>query len=145
MLNTLLDHECRLGTSTPGDDPGGDYAFAVFEKADRLTPGAGDILQQKALTLVGGRNSRIKEGKHSPVHTLFAENMVDAFLGYKTTALDLMKQFPRLSMVDLPEELSVHATYGITVRNSCSRAASALAAMTTPELGPIMESYGFSL
>ncbi len=56
VLEMLMNPHCRLGTSTPHDDPGGDYAFSVFDKAESLRPGAGALLKAKALTLVGGRN-----------------------------------------------------------------------------------------
>jgi ABC-type molybdate transport system substrate-binding protein len=40
MLDRLLDPAVRLATSTPGADPGGDYAFAVFARAEAERTGA---------------------------------------------------------------------------------------------------------
>ena len=57
MLDRLLDPSVRLATSTPGADPGGDYAWAVFARAEAGHPGAQAILQEKAMKLVGGPNS----------------------------------------------------------------------------------------
>ena len=57
LLDVLLDPKVRLATSTPHADPAGDYAWAVFAKADGLRPGAGKVLEQKALQLVGGANT----------------------------------------------------------------------------------------
>src|SRR5262249_7384727 len=54
LLDRLLDSSVRLATSTPGADPGGDYAWAVFARAETLHSGAQAILQQKAMQLVGG-------------------------------------------------------------------------------------------
>ncbi|HEY5827160.1 MAG TPA: molybdate ABC transporter substrate-binding protein, partial [Hyphomicrobiaceae bacterium] len=34
LLDTLLDPAVRVGTSTPKADPSGDYAFALFAKAE---------------------------------------------------------------------------------------------------------------
>ena len=34
LLDRMLDPAVRLATSTPGADPGGDYAWAVFARAD---------------------------------------------------------------------------------------------------------------
>jgi molybdate transport system substrate-binding protein len=54
MLDAKLDAKVKLGTSTPLNDPAGDYAWQVFHKADVLEPGAFAALEKKALQLVGG-------------------------------------------------------------------------------------------
>lgn len=53
MLARLLDPSVRLATSTPGADPGGDYAWAMFARAEAVHPGARAALEAKALKLVG--------------------------------------------------------------------------------------------
>jgi ABC-type molybdate transport system substrate-binding protein len=58
LLDRLLDPSVRLATSTPGADPGGDYAWAVFARAEAVHRGAQAMLQQKAMQLVGGPNSK---------------------------------------------------------------------------------------
>jgi molybdate transport system substrate-binding protein len=40
LLDRMLDPAVRLGTSTPKADPSGDYAWAVFERAEALQAGA---------------------------------------------------------------------------------------------------------
>ena len=57
LLEQLLDPSVRLATSTPGADPGGDYAWAVFARAEAVHPGAQAMLQAKAMQLVGGPGS----------------------------------------------------------------------------------------
>jgi ABC-type molybdate transport system substrate-binding protein len=54
LLDRMLDPSVRLATSTPGADPSGDYAWAIFARAEAVHPGAQAILQAKALQLVGG-------------------------------------------------------------------------------------------
>ena len=54
MLDRLLDPAVRLATSTPGADPGGDYAWAVFARAEAVHAGARAALEAKALQLDGG-------------------------------------------------------------------------------------------
>jgi len=49
MLDRLLDPSVRLATSTPGADPGGDYAWAMFARAEAVHPGARAALEAKAL------------------------------------------------------------------------------------------------
>ena len=53
LLEKILDPEVRLATSTVGFGPGGTYSLAVFDRAEHVHPGAGDILRAKALQLVG--------------------------------------------------------------------------------------------
>src|SRR5260370_3411508 len=48
MLDRLLDPAVRLATSTPGADPGGDYAWAVFARSDAIPTGALPALEAKA-------------------------------------------------------------------------------------------------
>jgi ABC-type molybdate transport system substrate-binding protein len=57
LLHQMLDPAVRLGTSTPKADPSGDYAWAVFERAEALQAGARAQLEAKALMLTGGREA----------------------------------------------------------------------------------------
>lgn len=143
VLETMLDPKLRLGTSTPLDDPGGDYAFAVFDKAEGMVCGASKVLKQKALTLVGGKNSRIREGRESPVHVLFREAKVDLFLGYRTTALDLISSLDEMVMTTLPAPLQVKAEYGATVVRKSNEGKVALDLLMTPEARSVLPEYGF--
>src|ERR1700678_642924 len=54
MLDRLLDPTVRIATSTPGADPGGDYAWAVFGRAEAVRTGARAALEAKAQQLYGG-------------------------------------------------------------------------------------------
>jgi Bacterial extracellular solute-binding protein len=45
---SLADLTVRLATSTPGADPAGDYAWAVFARAESMRPGARAALEAKA-------------------------------------------------------------------------------------------------
>jgi ABC-type molybdate transport system substrate-binding protein len=40
LLDTMLRDDVKLGASTPKADPSGDYAFAMFAKAEALKPGS---------------------------------------------------------------------------------------------------------
>jgi molybdate transport system substrate-binding protein len=48
VLDRLLDPAVKLATSTPGADPGGDYAWAVFARAEQIHPGAKAALEARA-------------------------------------------------------------------------------------------------
>src|SRR5262249_40596979 len=40
LLDRMLDPAVKLGTSTPRADPSGDYAWEVFQKAEKIKPGS---------------------------------------------------------------------------------------------------------
>ena len=62
LLDRMLDATIKLGMSTPKADPSGDYAFALFGKAEALKAGAKAVLEAKALTLTGGPTSERAPG-----------------------------------------------------------------------------------
>lgn len=143
VLEAMLTPENRLGTSTPKADPGGDYAFSVFERAESVLPGSGLALRSKALTLVGGNDTPKGTGGRSPVLELFAADKVDIFLGYRTTALDVTSQGPDLEFLELPEELAVCARYG-AVALTLPEGDDALKALQTPAAATALEACGFT-
>ncbi len=53
LLDQLLDPAVRVGTSTPGADPSGDYTWEFFRNADKVRPGAFAALDRKAFKLTG--------------------------------------------------------------------------------------------
>ena len=115
ILARLLDPAVRLATSTPGADPGGDYAWAVFAKAEKLHPGAEAVLQAKALQLVGAPDSKPLVPGHSFVAGVFLAGRADAMMGYCSGSAAVMKEVPGLASVPLPPALSVGPAYGMTV------------------------------
>lgn len=56
-LELLTNTQLRIGTSTPGCDPSGDYTWQLFDRVEALRPHAGESLKQRALKLVGGIDS----------------------------------------------------------------------------------------
>jgi molybdate transport system substrate-binding protein len=119
MLERLLDPFVRLATSTPGADPGGDYAWAVFARADVVHPGARAALEAKALKLVGGgdRTPLLVPGK-GPVEGVFLADRADAMIGYCSSARPVARSVPGLAIVPLPPELTVGPAYGMVLLNS---------------------------
>jgi ABC-type molybdate transport system substrate-binding protein len=113
LLQRLLDPKVGLGTSTPKADPGGDYAWAMFARAEQVRPGAQAILEHKAQQLVGGRhNPPIPAGKDA-LSYYFEQHRIDISLGYcssRQTTPD-----PKFTSVELPPELAVNADYGMSV------------------------------
>jgi molybdate transport system substrate-binding protein len=116
MLDRLLDPTVRLGTSTPGSDSGGDYAWAVFARAEAMHPGARAALEAKALQLYGGgaKTPLLVPGKGA-VEGIFLADRADVALGYCSGAADVVHEVPTLVVVPLPAELTVGPAYGMVV------------------------------
>ena len=119
MLDRLLDPSVRLATSTPGADPGGDYAWAVFARAEAVHPGARAVLEAKALKLVGGgdKTPLLVPGKGA-VEGVFLADRADAMLAYCSSAGTAARAVPGLAIVPLPPELTVGPAYGMVLLNA---------------------------
>lgn len=115
LLEKILQPNVRLATSTVGFGPGGTYSLAVFDQADRVQPGAGEILRRKALQLVGSPHAITPLPGHSPAATIFLSNKADALLYYCSAAEGLQKEVDGLINVPLPDALEVHPRYGMAV------------------------------
>ena len=120
LLGRMLDPQIKLGTSTPKADPSGDYAWELFHKAEKINPGAYATLEKKALQLTGGPSSPPAPQGRSVYGELIAQGAADIFLTYCTNALVAQRENPAQQIVQLPDELSVGADYGLTVMNGAS-------------------------
>jgi molybdenum ABC transporter molybdate-binding protein len=144
LLGVLLDPAVRLGTSTPKADPSGDYAWALFGKAEALKPGALAMLDTKALKLTGGADSPKAPAGRGTYAWVMDSNQADVFLTYCTNAVAAQKEVPRLKVVQVPAALQVGATYGLTVRQGAPEAAVAFAeALLAPPAQAVFARYGF--
>ena len=144
LLAVLLDPKIRLGTSTPKADPSGDYAWTLFEKAEKVKPGSFAALDAKAMKLTGGPTSEKAPKGQNQYGWVMASNKADVFLTYCTNAHLAQKQVPSLQIVTLPEALSVGANYGLTVLKGAPKSADAFAAyILSPDGQAILQGYGF--
>ncbi len=115
LLDRLLAPELRLATSTPGADPGGDYALAVFDRADTVKPGAGKALREKALPLMGSPNAMVPVAGRTPTASIFLTGSADALLYYCSAAKVTLGEAPGLVAIPLPDDLEVGPVYGLAV------------------------------
>jgi len=145
LLERMLDPGVKLGISTPKADPSGDYAWALFERAEKIRPGAFDALSGKALKLTGGPDSPPPPKDRSQYGALVADGAADVFLTYCTNALAARKENAALEVVQVPENLAVGAEYGLTVIRGASDGAArfALFILSTEGQG-ILVGYGFA-
>jgi len=144
FLNTLVDKNVRVGTSTPKADPSGDYAWELFRKADGIKKGSFTTLSEKALKLTGGPDSQKAPEGRNQYGWVMSEKKADVFLTYCTNAVLARKEVPGLKVIKIPEDLSVGADYGLVVRNGAPNEAWRLALyILSPEGQKILSSYGF--
>jgi ABC-type molybdate transport system substrate-binding protein len=145
LVDRMLDPSIKLGTSTPNSDPSGDYAFEVFRKIDAIRPGAGAILERKALKLTGSATSAVPPAGYSVYRWHVAEGRADIFLAYCTVAAEAKKQHLDQQIVDLPQTLAVGADYGLTVINGAPPTAQQFAQFILSSAGQtILIGYGFA-
>ena len=144
LLDTLLDPAVRVGTSTPRSDPSGDYAWAVFERAERVREGARAMLEAKALQLTGAADSpKAPEGR-STYAWVMQQGRADVFLTYRTNAIAAQAECPSLQVIALPETLQVEAAYGVSCRDGAPPAARAwLSALLSAPVQQILARHGF--
>lgn len=147
LLDYLLNPTIKLGTSTPIKDPSGDYAQEIFRKADNIKPGNYDILNNKALQLVGGNPNAptVPEGKNSLVYFLKETQQADVFLAYYTSSIAARDIASDLQIVELPNNLAVRAKYGLTVLKNASPDGDKLAKyILSPDGQKVLLKYGFT-
>ncbi len=123
MLDRMLSPDVRLAVSTPGADPGGDYARAVFKRADAIHPGAEATLTGKGLMLLGGPGSMAPKLGRSPAAAIFLADQADALLYYCSGAAAAAAEVPGLVSVPLPDTLEVGPVYGLAILSDRPEAA----------------------
>ncbi|WP_343504804.1 molybdate ABC transporter substrate-binding protein [Alloyangia pacifica] len=144
LLDVMLAQTTRLGTSTPGADPSGDYAWQLFDKADELRLGARAELESKALQLTGGPESEAAPAGRNPYAWVMENNRADLFLTYCTNAVLAQRELPELQIVTVPQALSVGADYGLIVLEDAPPSAWDLAFhILSPDGQRVLASYGF--
>ncbi len=143
LLERMLDPAVKLGTSTPRADPAGDYAFALFARAEAVRLGARAALENKALRLTGGPDSERPPPGRDPYAWQFERGAADLFLTYCTNAALARAAEPSLRRVALPEALAVAADYGLVVLSDRPEAARFALFLLSPDGQAILARHGF--
>ncbi len=146
LVETLLKPGVRIGTSTPGADPGGDYTWELFHRIEAGgAAGAFEILSKKAQQLFGGATTAAPvDGRHRLLAAL-DDGKIDLFVYYCSSAQFMVGAAPKkYRMIGLPPELSVGPEYGLTVSKSASPAAADFAMyLLSPQGQRTLKAYGF--
>lgn len=113
-LELLADTTLRLGTSTPQCDPSGDYTWQLFERIEQSHPGLGHALKQRAIPLVGGRDSlRLPNGVIAS-RWLIDEGHADLFIGYAHYVAALANQ-AEIRCLTIPAPWNIGCEYYLTL------------------------------
>ena len=145
LLDKLLDPSVKIATSTPKADPSGDYTWAMFERAEKVKPGAFKTLSSKAMQLVGGPNSPPPPKDRTAYGKFMEDRVADVFVAYCTNGVLAKAEVPRLVTVALPENLAVTATYGMVQMQGAQPAASSLADyLLSDRAQKILAGHGFA-
>ncbi|MEO6973684.1 MAG: molybdate ABC transporter substrate-binding protein [Rhodoferax sp.] len=144
LLGMMLRPGIRVGTSTPKADPSGDYAWALFRKAEEIQPGAYAVLDAKALKLTGAANSPKPPAGRGTYAWIMEQRQADVFLTYCTNATAAQKEVPWLKVVQLPPVLQVGAVYGLSVSTAAPPSALAFEqALLAPPAQAVFKRLGF--
>lgn len=108
LIDKMLDPATKLGTSTPKMDPGGDYAWMLFQNIEKIRPGTYSQLDTKAQKLVGNPSIPARS-----VLDLLRNHEVDLFVTYCSYAQETASKTPGITWKKFPASINVEATYGI--------------------------------
>ncbi|SCC82349.1 substrate-binding domain-containing protein [Saliniramus fredricksonii] len=133
--------DLRLGISTPGNDPSGDYAMAILRRLDARSPDGDAAL--RALALTGAPDSPVTPSDRNPYAWLITQHMADLFLTYRSNAIAARADTPSLHMLALPRHLSVLASYALTFRPDVAEAQELAEALLSEEIQTRLAAYGF--
>lgn len=110
----LADPTLRLGTSTPGCDPSGDYTWQLFANIDKWQPGLGQQLMQRAQQLVGGRDTLTVPAGEIASAWLIRTGWVDLFIGYQHYNA-LLTGEEDVRVVSIPPSVNIRCDYGLAL------------------------------
>jgi ABC-type molybdate transport system substrate-binding protein len=144
LIDTLLNPDIKIGTSTPVADPAGDYTWDLFRKIDSQRAGAFDILSSKAKQLVGGATSAPPVNGRNRLLVALDGHEIDLFITYCSSARAIVAASKTYKLVELPPELSVGPEYGLTIsRKAVPGAAEFALYLLSPRGQAILKSHGF--
>jgi len=144
FVATLLDPALKLGTSTPGADPSGDYTWDMFRKIGTARAGAFEALDRKALKLTGAEVGN-QTNTESAYARLLLDRKADVFITYCTNARSAQVAVPSLRSARVPAAFDVAASYAIGIAPGASDSAREFLRYVLSQRAQVaMASLGFS-
>jgi molybdate transport system substrate-binding protein len=121
LIDRLLEKGVRIKTSTPVEDPSGDYAWAIFDRIEQLRPGSAAILKDKARASMALKATPATPAQ-SAAAALFASHQVDVSITYCSGSGNLERELPELTSLVVPPALDPHPVYGMAILSNRSEA-----------------------
>ena len=136
-LSLLTRPDLRIGTSTAGCDPSGDYTQQLFSRMGD----AGTRARERAVALVGGRDSLPLPAGSLAAEWLIGNDDTDVFIGYASYAPRL-RLIETLTVVEIPEPYNTIAEYGFACLSDKGKPFADF--LLTPEARLILCQHGFA-
>ncbi|ENZ4283723.1 molybdate ABC transporter substrate-binding protein [Citrobacter farmeri] len=136
-LSLLTRPDLRIGTSTAGCDPSGDYTQQLFSRMGD----AGTRARERAVALVGGRDSLPLPAGSLAAEWLIGNDDTDVFIGYASYAPRL-RLIETLTVVEIPEPYNPIAEYGFACLSDMGKPFADF--LLTPEARLILCQHGFA-
>lgn len=114
LIDGLLAKGVRIRTSTPVADPSGDYAWAIFDRIERLRPGAGAKLKEKAQASMA-LPMKPAAPEQNPMAALFNSHQIDVAISYCSGTPALLKDAPDVTSLVVPPALDPHPIDGMAI------------------------------
>lgn len=134
---SLLNRETlRIGTSTAGCDPAGDYTHQLFENMGSI----GGKIRQRAVALVGGRKSLPLPRNVIAAQWLIENDYTDLFIGYASYAPGL-ESIESVKVIEIPEPYNPVAIYGFACLTEKARPLCNF--LVSSDARAILEQHGF--
>lgn len=136
-LSLLTRRDLRIGTSTAGCDPSGDYTQQLFSRMGN----EGEAVRKRAVALVGGRQTLPLPTGRLAAEWLINHDYTDIFIGYASYAPRL-RRVNSLRVVDIPEPYNPVAEYGFACLSEQGKTLADF--LLSPRARLILMQHGFS-
>ena len=121
LIDFMRHKNTVIGISTTGADPSGDYAAEILSRADSMH---GDMmLVNKAQMITGGRETPNAPKGRNQYGWLMENGRADIMLSYRSNALAACNDNADLTIIELPDELSLRGLYAACVLSDAPMAA----------------------
>ncbi len=99
-----------IGTSTPVDDPCGDYVVQFYSELSKTDPELAENIRNRTRHLAGGKNSPVIPAGQMASQWLIHSHQADIFIGYRYYQKKA-SELPGLATIAIPEAHNIKAMY----------------------------------
>ncbi|QRG79775.1 molybdate ABC transporter substrate-binding protein [Citrobacter sp. R56] len=135
-LALLTRPTLRIGTSTAGCDPSGDYTQQLFSRMGE----AGERVRERAVALIGGRETLAIPAGRLAAEWLINNDYTDVFIGYASYAPRL-REVATLKILAIPEPYNPVVQYAFACLSERGKPFSDF--LLSPQAGAILRQHGF--